>query len=169
MKKLSKLLVVVLVLLLLPVVVSAKKKDPLRATPNLSFPVIATDIIQLFYLQTWVDADGDGEVDDSEWVLDYDLDNDGINEMTEPTPIEVTEVINDQYNGSYDGNGDAEFCSYTLDEDGCAVDLNADGVIDDLDLTCEPMETWLQSMQPWYDQPVTTTDTDPNLIWNVTA
>ena len=29
------------------------------------------------------------------------------------------------------------------------------------------MLTWLQSMQPWYDQPVTTTDTDPNLIWNV--
>jgi hypothetical protein len=28
------------------------------------------------------------------------------------------------------------------------------------------MLTWLQSMQPWYDQPVTTIDTDPNLIWN---
>ena len=76
MKKLSTLLVVLLVLLLLPVVGSAKKKDETKATPNLSFPLIATDIIQLFYLQTWVDADGDGVVDDSEWVLDYDLDDD---------------------------------------------------------------------------------------------
>ena len=171
MKKLSTLLVVLLVLLLLPVVGSAKKKDPLRAVPNLSFPLIATDIIQLFYLQTWVDADGDGIVDDSEWILDYDLDDDGVDEMTEPTPIEVTEIINVQYNGSYPGNEEAEHCSYTLGEDGCATDISGpdgapDGVIDDLDLTCEPMLTWLQSMQPWYDQPVTTTDTDPNLIWN---
>ena len=146
-------------------------KDPLAATPNLSFPVIATDIIQMFYLQTWVDSDGDGVVDDSEWVLDYDLDDDGVNEMTEPTAIEVTEVINVQYNGSYPGNEDAEHCAYTLGEDGCATDINGpdgvpDGVITDDDLTCEPMLTWLQSMQPWYDQPVTTTDTDPNLIWN---
>ncbi len=141
-------------------------KDPLAATPNLSFPLIATDIIQLFYLQTWVDSDGDGEVDGSEWVLDYDLDDDGVNEMTEPTPIEVTEVINVQYNGSYPGNEDAEHCTYTVGDDGCAVDVNEDGIIDDSDLTCEPMLTWLQSMQPWYDQPVTTTDTDPNLIWN---
>lgn len=146
-------------------------KDPLAATPNLSFPIIATDILQMFYLQTWVDSDGDGVIDDSEWVLDYDLDDDGVNEMTEPTPIEVTEVINVQYNGSYPGNDDAEHCVYTVGEDGCAVDINGpdgvpDGIIDDLDLTCESMLTWLQSMQPWYDQPVTTTDTDPNLIWN---
>jgi hypothetical protein len=141
-------------------------KDPLAATPNLSFPIITTDIIQMFYLQTWVDSDGDGVVDDSEWILDYDLNDDGVNEMTEPTPIEVTEVINVQYNGSYPGNDGAEHCTYTVGDDGCATDINADGIIDDLDLTCEPMLTWLQSMQPWYDQPVTTTDADPNLIWN---
>ena len=169
MKKLSKFLVVLLVLFLLPFAGSAKKKDPLRVTPNLSFPLIATDIIQLCYQQTWVDADGEGEVDDSEWVLDYDLDDDGVNEMTEPTPIDVEEVIDDQYNGSYPGNEEAEFCSYTLGEDGCATDISGpdgvtDGVVDDYDLTCEPMLGWLQSMQPWYDQPVTTTDTDPNLI-----
>ncbi len=155
----------------------AKKKVEDAATPNLSFPVIATDIIQMFYLQTWVDFDGDGVVDDSEWVLDYDLDDDGVDEMTEPTPIEVTEVINVQYNGSYEGNDDAEHCVYTVGEDGCAIDINGpdgtpeipvpDGVIDDYDLTCEPMLTWLQGMQPWYDQPVTTLSTDPNDIWNV--
>jgi len=142
------------------------KKDETAATPNLSFPIIATDIIQMFYLQTWVDTDGDGVVDGSEWFLDYDLDDDGVNEMTEPTPIEVAEVINEQYGGAYNGNDEAEHCTYTVGEDGCAVDVNADGIIDDLDLSCEPMLTWLQSMQPWYDQPVTTTDTDPNLIWN---
>jgi len=154
-----------------PVPPKPGNKDPYAATPNLSFPIIATDILQMFYLQTWVDSDGDGIEDDSEWVLDYDLDDDGVNEMTEPTPIEVTEVINVQYNGSYPGNDDAEHCVYTVGEDGCAVDINGpdgvpDGIIDDLDMTCEPMLTWLQSMQPWYDQPVTTTETDPNLIWN---
>ena len=59
--------------------------------------------------------------------------------MTEPTPIEVMEVIDVQYPGSYPGNDDAEHCSYTLGEDGCATDMNGpegipDGVIDDLDL-----------------------------------
>ena len=64
-----------------------------------SFPVIATDIIQLFYLQTWVDAD-------------------------------------------------------------------EDGVVDDLDRTETAMATWLQDMMPWFDQPVTTDSTDPNLLAN---
>ena len=177
MKKLSKLLVLVLfsVIVAFPAMGAQTdppgKKDPLAATPNLSFPVIATDIIQMFYLQTWVDSDGDGIVSNNEWILDYDLDDDGVNEMTEPTPIEVTEVINVQYNGSYPGNEDAEHCTYTLDEDGCAVDISGpeglpDGVIDDDDLTCESMLNWLQSMQPWYEQPVETTTTDRNLIWN---
>jgi len=158
-------------LLVAPASGFAKKKVEYAATPNLSFPIIATDNIQMFYLQTWVDSDGDGEVDGSEWVLDYDLDDDGVNEMTEPTPIEVIEVIRDPYDGSYDGNADAEHCIYTVGEDGCAVDISGplsvpDGIIDDYDLTCEPMLDWLQSMRPWYDQPTTTTDTDPNLIWN---
>jgi hypothetical protein len=184
MKTRSVLLAFLVVLLVFPVVGAAQgdqpgkptnpgppsdhpgNKDPFAAMPNLSFPIIATDIIQMFYLQTWVDSDGDGNVDDSEWVLDYDLDDDGVNEMIEPTPIDVEEVINVQYNGSYPGNEEAEHCTYTLGDDGCAVDVNEDGVITDDDLTCEPMLTWLQSMQPWYDQPVTTTDTDPNLIWN---
>jgi hypothetical protein len=183
MKKRLLIIAILVVLLAFPVAGFAEKpdvppkpgppggefpgnKDPLAATPNLSFPIIATDILQMFYLQTWVDSDGDGVVDDSEWVLDYDLDDDGINEMTDPTPIDVTEVIDVQYNGSYPGNDGAEHCTYTVGDDGCAVDLNEDGIIDDLDLTCEPMLTWLQSMQPWYDQPVTKIDADPNLIWN---
>jgi len=184
MKKRFLLIMILVILIVLPVagIAAAKpdepptppkpgNKDPFAATPNLSFPIIATDILQMFYLQTWVDSDGDGIVDDSEWVLDYDLDDDGVNEMTEPTPIEVTEVINVQYNGTYPGNEEAEHCTYTVGDDGCAVDISGpdgvpDGIIDDLDLTCEPMLGWLQSMQPWYDQPVTTTDTDPNLIWN---
>jgi len=171
MKNRFLLLAVLVVLLAFPVVGSAKKKDEYKAMPNLSFPLIATDTIQLFYLQTWVDSDLDGIVDDSEWVLDYDLDDDGVNEMTEPTPIEVTEVINVQYSGSYPGNEEEEFCYYTLGDDGCATDISGplgepDGLVDDYDLTCESMSTWLQSMQPWYDQPVTTTSMDPNLIWN---
>jgi hypothetical protein len=166
MKKRFVFVAVLLVFLLLPVVGSAKKKDPLRATPNLSFPLVATDVIQLLYQQTWVDSDEDGVIDDSEWVLDYDLDDDGVDEMTEPTPIEVAEVINVQYSGSYPGNEDAFYYAYVLDEDGCAIDVNEDGVVDDLDRTETPMLTWLQGMQPWYDQPVTTDSTDPNLIWN---
>jgi hypothetical protein len=162
----SMTVLLALILLLVPVTGLAKKKDEFRATPNLSFPLITTDVIQMFYLQTWVDLDEDGVVDDSEWILDYDLDDDGVNEMAEPTPIWVNEVINVQYNGTYPGNADSTHCSYTLGEDGCAVDVNTDGVIDDDDLFCEPMLTWLQSMQPWYDQPVVTTDTDPNLIWD---
>ena len=76
--------------------------------------------------------------------------------MTEPTPIEVAEVIGVQYNGSYPGNEDAEHCSYTLGEDGCATDINGpegipDGVIDDLDLTCEPMLSWLHTNDPLID------------------
>lgn len=171
MKKGYLVLAVLAVLLVFPLAGAAKKKDETKATPNLSFPLIATEVIQLFYQQTWVDSDGDGIVDDSEWVLDYDLDDDGVNEMTEPTPLLVTEDIKVQYNGSYPGNEEAEYCSYTLDEFGCAVDISGpdgtpDGIVDDLDLTCVPMAAWLQSMQPWYDQPVTTTETDPNLIWN---
>ena len=42
MKKRLVLLAVLVFLLMFPVVGSAKKKDPLRATPNLSFPIIAT-------------------------------------------------------------------------------------------------------------------------------
>jgi hypothetical protein len=78
----------------------------------------------------------------------------------------VIKDITVQYTGQFLGNDDAEHCTYTVGDDDCAVDINLDGIIDDLDLTCEPMLTWLQSMQPWYDQPVTTTDADPNLIWN---
>lgn len=183
MKKLTKLFTILLVPLMVLLFVQCQEeaptvvdqnpgrlfanKDPYRATPNLSFPVIATDIIQMFYLQTWVDKDGDGLVEDGEWVIDYDLDDDGVNEMTEPTPIEVAEVIYVKYSGTYPQYS-TEFThdTYTIGEDGCAVDINGDGVIDDLDLTKIPLVDWLKSMEPWYPQPVSTTNTDPNLIWN---
>ena len=48
MKKCLIILTVIAVLLIFPLTGSAKKKDEYRATPNLSFPLIATDIIQLF-------------------------------------------------------------------------------------------------------------------------
>jgi hypothetical protein len=176
MKKRYLILAVMAFLLAFPMAGLAKKKDEYRAMPNLSFPIIATDIIQLFYLQNCVDEDGDGVFDGSECVVDYDLDDDGVNEMSEPTPIEVTEVISDQYNGSFSGydlnvEEPEEYCTYTVGEDGCATDISGpagipDGIIDDYDLTCEPMLTWLQANGPWYDQPVTTTTTDPNLIWD---
>ena len=69
MKKRYLVLAVIAILLVFPAAGSAKKKDEYRATPNLSFPLIATDVIQLFYRQTWVDSDLDGVVDESEWVL----------------------------------------------------------------------------------------------------
>jgi hypothetical protein len=149
-----------------------------KAVPNLSFPMIATDIIQIFYQQVWVDSDLDTIVDDSEWILDYDIDNDGTNENTLPTPIPVSLVIIDSYDGSYNGNEDELFYWYTLGDDGCAMDINSetiigtpDGVVDDYDRTSEDMETWLRSMAFWYDQPVEMLEAnayDPNLIWNVT-
>jgi len=139
--------------------VSAKKQDTSKAMPNLSFPLIMTNVIQLFFQQTWVDADADNVVDASEWVLTLDADGN-------PIPIAVDEVIAEQYTGTYPGNDGAEYCYYTLDADGNATDINLDGVIDDSDLTCVPMLVWLDSMEPWYPQPLTTTSTDPNDIWN---
>ncbi len=201
MKKLWKLLVVCSVLLAFSIAPAFGAKDDApkpgpdegtgnkvleAATPNLSFPVIMTDIIQMFYQQTWVDEDGeyntDGVYDEGEkWILLLD-ETTGL-----PIPIVVDEVIDDTYAGSYAGNDEEEYCYYTLGEDGCAVDINSwgedengdeiiiegeDGVVDDADLTCEPMEEWLLSMTPWRDQPVyidAATDAmwDPNLIWDV--
>jgi len=163
---LATLLAVVLVFALCASVALAKKQNPLAATSNVSFPQINTDLIQIFYQQAWVDFDADGVVDASEWIIDYDLDDDGVAEMTLPTPLAVEEVIRVQYNGTYPGNDGEFFEYYTLDENGCPVDVNGDGVIDDGDLTAVDMVTWLRSMAPWYPQPVTTTTTDPNLIWN---
>ena len=155
------------------------------AVPNLSFPIIMTDYIQMFFQQTWVDKDLDGEVDANEWVLDYDLDDDGIDEMTQPTPIEVEEVISDTYSGTYPGNEEEERCVYILDKTtSCALDWQnpegtgtpenpvPDGELDDLDLYCEDMVDWIVANEPWYDQPVyydgTLYDNNPNNIWDAT-
>lgn len=164
MKKRYVFLAVLAVLLVcFPVVGAAKndpKKDVFRAMPNLSFPLITTDVIQVLYQQTWVDSDEDGEIDDSEWIVTLD-------EAGNPIPIEVEEVINPQYTGSYPGNDDEMHTAYVLDPvTGCAVDVNEDGVVDDSDMTETPMVDWLQDMAPWYPQPVETSTTDPNLIWN---
>ena len=45
MRNLWKLTVVFLLLLMFPIVGYAKNKNEYAATPNLSFPIIATDII----------------------------------------------------------------------------------------------------------------------------
>ncbi len=133
------------------------EQDPFAAMPNLSFPVVATDYIETFYLKTWIDLDGDGEYDGNEFTLTLDADGN-------PIPIEVLEVIREQYTGGYDGNEGEVYTTYVIGADGGTVDLDLDGVPD----MTEPidMETWLRSMAPWYPQPTETTSDDPNLIWN---
>ncbi len=133
------------------------EQDPFAAMPNLSFPVVATDYIETFYLKTWIDLDGDGEYDGNEFTLTLDADGN-------PIPIEVLEVIREQYTGGYDGNEGEVYTTYVIGDDGGTVDVDLDGVPD----MTEPidMETWLRSMAPWYPQPTETTSDDPNLIWN---
>ncbi|KUK49371.1 MAG: hypothetical protein XD74_0041 [Actinobacteria bacterium 66_15] len=134
------------------------EQDPFAAMPNLSFPVVATDHIETFYLKTWTDLDGDGEYDGNEFTLTLDADGN-------PIPIEVLEVIREQYTGGYEGNEGEVYTTYVIGDDGGTVDADLDGVPD----MTEPidMETWLRSMAPWYPQPTSTTSDDPNLIWNV--
>jgi hypothetical protein len=196
MKKRFLILVLLAVLLAFPLVIFAQggppadpsppeqfpgNKDPLKAVPNLSFPIITTDIIQMFYEQTFVDENENGIWDEGEeWILLLD-------ETTAlPIPIEVEEVISDDYNGSYEGYSEEDnFYTYDVDsETGCAMDINSwdefgevvegvpDGVIDDADRLVTPMLEWLADMEPWYDQPVFILDEfawDPNLIWNIAS
>jgi hypothetical protein len=156
-------------------------QNPLKAVPNLSFPIIATDILQMFYEQTLVDLDGDDVYDDGEeWVLTID------ETSGDPIPIVVDTVITDDYDGGYDGNEVVEHCAYVVDETtGCPVDWNnadndgtpdlpaPDGVIDDNDLECVDMASWLSDNEFWYDQPVfydvEEYAYDPNNIWDATV
>jgi hypothetical protein len=150
--------------------------NPVAATPNLSFPLIATDIIDVFYQKVWVEDDLLGEEGysvpaSSEWIVGYDADGDGVIDNVTgdglPVPIDVVESITEVYGGSYLGNDGEYYQTYIL-EDGKTVDYdtqywNDSGVWTVVldapdgkpDLT-EPigMLTWLQSMVPWYDQPV---------------
>lgn len=165
------------------------------ATPNLSFPVIATDVIEIFYQKIFVD-DLDGEYEDSDWQLGYDSDGDGVVDNTSGVgvlvPIQVTESITDTYDGTYPGNDTFFYQTYVV-VDGNTVDLltqtwedidgdlyfeleewvsydGSDGLPDKTEPI--PMLEWLPDMGPWYDQPLTIAYPndyeDPNLIWNAT-
>lgn len=140
------------------------------ATPNLAFPMIATDIIEIFYQKVWVDDDLDGEVDASEWVVGYDSTGDSAIDnvlgIGAPVPITVVESITDAYTGDYPGNTGFYYQTYVVTVDGVTEDLltqywdgetwmSLDGPDGKADLT-DPidMATWFQSMEPWFDQPV---------------
>jgi len=156
-------------------------KNLVAATPNLSFPVVMTDIIEIFYQKVWIDENIDGFCDEKEWVLGYDSTGDGTIDNVAgdgvPVPILVEESISDTYDGTYEGNDTFWYTTYIVDETtGCAADtltqtwedLNGDGIltldeyvkVENLpdgspDYTDPvPMYDWLVSNQPWYDQPV---------------
>ena len=103
MKKSVFMIVFLIVLLTLSGFVQAKKpeippepnptpgQDPTAAVFNLSFPMVATDIIDMLYQKDPV-YDDTGTIID--WVLR--LDDDG-----QPIPITVVENIATQYTGAY--------------------------------------------------------------------
>lgn len=126
-------------------------QDVYGATPNLSFPLVFTDLIDVLYAKIWVDTDGDAVMDQNEWftaydangngVLDDDLDGlleDGEDNIT-PTagpliPLVVSEVFGTAYSGTYPGQIEPPYNDETYDlayystyvlggEDGCFVDL----------------------------------------------
>lgn len=165
------------------------------ALPNLSFPVIATDVIETFYYKMWVDQNLDTIVDANEWELAFDSDGDGIVDNTTglgvPVPIPVVEDITDEYDGTYIGNDTFYYQTYIL-EDGHTVDYDTqswddtdgdgfqdewsvlyevpDGIADKTDPP-EPMVDYLTRNAPWYDQPLTIHPSvegveNPNEIWN---
>lgn len=125
-------------------------QEVIGATPNLSFPLVFTDLIDILYAKIWVDSDLDGIKDQNEWYTAYDVDGDGVldddldglleegEDNITPTsgpliPITVAEVFGTEYSGSYDGqieppydddeNEFAYYSTYVLEEDGCFVDL----------------------------------------------
>jgi hypothetical protein len=125
-------------------------QDPFGATPNLSFPLVFTDLIDILYAKIWVDSDLDGIRDQNEWYTAYDAnengvlddDLDGLLEEGEdnitPTagpliPLVVSEVFGTAYSGTYPGQIEppyndetydlAYYSTYVLEEGGCFVDL----------------------------------------------
>lgn len=201
MKKLLRPHIALLLVFLLSPPASAKKpaEDPIPnpdpgqaeygATPNLSFPMIATDIIDIFYQKVWVEDDLEGEegyleIASSEWQVGYDEDGDGDidNVMGNgfPVPLTVAQIVEDNYDedGDYPGNEGFVYQPYIISSEGKTVDLetlsvseepNSEGeylctsieVPDGIpDKACPiDMASWLQSMEPWYDQPVNMTAT----------
>lgn len=126
-------------------------QDVYGATPNLSFPLVFTDLIDVLYAKIWVDTDGDGVKDQNEWFTAYDVDRDGVldddldglleegEDNITPTagpliPLLVSEDFGTEYTGDYPGQveppyddeeyEDAYYSTYVLGgEDGCFVDL----------------------------------------------
>ena len=170
-------------------------KNPYAATPNLAFPLIATDIIDTMYQKVWVEnevlgEDGYGVPDDGEWVVGYDSTGDGLIDNIlgngVPVPIAITESITDQYDeNEYPGTLGLWHQTYVV-VDGMTqdlltqtwVDLDGDGLeltewssIDGPDgspdlTTPVDLHDWLVSMAPWFDQPV---EMDETLTMTVTT
>jgi len=83
------------------------------ATPNLSFPMIATDIIEIFYQKVWVEddidipgvlpeVDGYGVPDASEWVIGYDTLDEEVDDDSDGV---IDRVIGDGVIDNVVGNG----------------------------------------------------------------
>ena len=182
----TAILLILVILLLFPAAAMAQKaskgpkdnpdpgQDPTAAITNLSFPVIATDIIQMFYQQIWDPDEGK----DGKWIIPYDeyyeeYDEEG-NPIGDPirelilNPIMVTEKIDVRYTGTYPQNPDQPrfYEPYILGDDGCPLyDPDTGKALKEEPI---PLYEWLVANQPWYSQPTTTSDAtgDPNLIWN---
>ena len=144
-------------------------KVPWKAMPNLSFPIIFTDIVATMWQQYPVPVyEDDGiTVDHYDWVVYIDP-ADG-----KPVPIPVAEGWNHTYSGAFPGNTEETYYYYSLDPvTGCAVDIKSatdlpeatsgtpDGIIDDYDRIAIPMLTFLQTSSSWNDQPVLMVKTD---------
>lgn len=162
-------------------------KNPYAATPNLAFPLIATDIIDTMYQKVWIENEVEGEEgysvpDDGEWLVGYASASDGVIDNVTglglPVPILVTESIGDVYDeGDYPGTDGLWHQIYVV-VDGMTVDLMTQTWVD-TDGNGLELEEWLSiegadgkpdltdpvnlydylSAITWYDQPVNMDET----------
>ena len=128
-------------------------KNPYGATPNLAFPLIATDIIDTMYMKVWVENDVEGEEgygvpDDGEWVVGYD--STGVGETIDnivgegvPVPIVVAVSIGDDYDErDYPGTDGLWHQPYIVTPEGMTQDLLTQTWVDS-DGNGLELEEWL--------------------------